>query len=242
MNASLTFHLGTFNNTLKQAIKESSRAAPDVVNGHALGVASQAIALTEKADSAKIEYVLGQTGTQLNYTKKGDRLLGRRRVKGKRILRDDSFAARIVNKRRAQFAGQDYMLWGNALETAARKLIAARVRSTGFIKSGWIWALRDLSAVVRRRRATTIKEDVAVSKTRKGGAIVARVGGGNVEATIYNTALVASGGQFQAPGHHNPLPVAERGLIKALRAEEANMRQHLFDKMMAALKKAGAVA
>lgn len=240
MSVGLKWNLQTFNETLRSAIRESSRAAPEVVNTHALYVAAGAIKLTEKANKSEIEATLGQVGTQLNYTKKGDRLMGRRKVRGQRILREDSFAARIVNRRRRDFAGSDYMLWGNALETAARKLIAARVKAVGFIKSGWIWALRDLIAVVRRARGLSVEDKlVVVTKTRKGGATPARPGS-VVKAVIYNTALVAAGGRFQAKGTHNPWSVAERGLRAALRAEEANMRQHLFNKMLAAMKRAKA--
>lgn len=238
MIPSIKVNLTQFNATLRRAVQESSRTAPDVINGHALGVASKAIELTEKANKDQIARILGQTGTQLNYTKRGDRL--KKRSRGKAILEEDSFAARIVNARRREFAGPDYMLWGNALEEAARKLISSRMRSIAFIKSGWVWALRDLASVVRGRSKTNPDRQARASGARKGRAQPAR-SGSVVKAIIENTALIASGGKFQSKGSHNPMPIAERGLNAALRSEEAQLEKHLRDKMTGAMKRAGAM-
>lgn len=243
MQASLKWNLSQFNDTLARAAKESSRAAPLVINGHALAVASRAIELTDKANRQQIAHVLGQTGTQLNWTKKGTLRKGRR-AKGQAVIKEGSLAARIVNARRREYAGPEYQLWGNALESAARVLIAARQRGAAFIKSGWIWALRDLSQVVRGGKRSVTDKDVKAVGARKGKAVPARAnsGGGMFKATIENTSLIQSGGKFQSKGSHNPLPIAEKGLALALAAETKNMQEHLMKKeMTAAMKKAGAM-
>ena len=244
MAVTFKYDMRQFNATLRRAAQESSRAAPDVINGHALAVTIKAVELTEKANRDQIAHILGQTGTQLNYTKKGDRL--KKRSRGGAIIKDDSFAARIVNARRKEFAGPDYMLWGNALEQAAKKLIAARQKATAFIKSGWLWALRDLAAVVKGWRKSNPDREAKASGVRKGKANPARptggiFGSGMFKATIENTALIASGGKFQSKGAHNPLPIAEKGLRLALAAENANMEAHLKKKMTEAMKRAGAL-
>lgn len=245
MTPSLSINVKQFNDTLRRAVKESSRAAVDVVNGHALGVIHKAIELTQMADREKMEATLGKIGTQLNYTKKG--LV--RKGKGKRgqaLLAEGSFAARIVNARRRDFAGPDYMLHGNALMAAARKLIAARVRSRAFIKSGFLWAMRDILQHVKGGKRTPGDRQVKANGSQKGRAYPARefvgaFGSGKFVVTIENTALIASGGKFQSKGHHNPLPVAERGMALAIAAENANMEAHLKKKMEEAMKKAGAL-
>ncbi len=244
-----TFKVNTkeFNATLRRAIQESSRAAPDVVNGHAMAVALNAVKYTERANRDQIAQQLGQVGTQLNYTKKGDRLRKGRAARGNAILRDDSFAARIVNARRREHAGVDYMLWGDTLKEAARKLIKARQQSVNFIRSGWLWAVRDLASYVRGRGGIRSAErDVKIVGSRKGRALAAKsVGGvfgsGRFVATIENTSLIASGGKHQNKGHHNPMPIAEKGLAIALAVERANMEAHLAKKMKDAMKKAGAL-
>jgi len=239
MIPSIKVNLTQFNNTLRRAIQESSRTAPEVINGHALGVANQAILLTEKANKSEMERILGQIGRAANLTKSGK---VKKRGYGKRIIAEDSFAARIVNARRRDFAGPDYMLWGTALEEAARKLISARARTVAFIKSGWIWALRDLIAVVKGGRRTSPDKDARINQVRKGKAIPARGGSsGTFKATIENSSLIASGGKFQAKGPHSPMPIAERGLNAALNAELRNMEKHLRDKMTGAMKRAGAM-
>ncbi len=233
-----------FNATLRRAVIESERAAPRVINGHAMGVALKAVELTEKADADKIAHILGQTGTQLNYIKSGKRLRVGQRARGGSLGGEDSFAARIVNARRREIAGPDFMLWGHALEDAAGKLIDARRRATAFIKSGWLWAIRDLAQVVPGFARNKTGKDAKASGARKGGAMPARstggiFGSGKFKATIENSALITSGGKFQASGSHNPSAVASRGLQSAINAEQQNMEQHLRTGMTDAMKKAG---
>lgn len=235
MKPTLQVEVRGFNEVLKEIAKQSSREAVDVVNGRLLAVIIKALKFTEKANAQQIAADLGQVGNQFRYTRTG-------RVKrGQMILREDSFAARIVNARRRDYAGPDYMLWGNALDEAARKLIASRMRSVAFIKSGWIWALRQLAPLVKFGRKSNPDKDARAIGQPKGSALPSRPNArGIFTASAENTALIAGGGKNQAPGPHNPLPVAERGLRKAFEDEKFEMERHLKRKFMEAAKRAGA--
>lgn len=232
----------SFNATIGRAIKASGRTAQRVINGHAIGVLDKAIDMTQSADRDQIAQILGQTGNQLNFTKKGDRL--KKRAKGKALIKENSFAARIVNARIKEHAGPDFMLWGNALEQAARKLIAARQRSVRFILVGWIWALRDMGRARSSKKSKNTRA-VKVAGQKKGSATPAAEPTGflgrTLVARIENTSLVESGGKFQSKGHHNPLPIAEKGLSLAMKAEEAEMERHMAEEMKKAMREAGAL-
>lgn len=229
-----TFKVDTteFNRFLAGTVASSKRDAVTVINSRLLFVILKSIQMTAKANRAQIERELGQIGADQKFTKSG-------RIKSsRRVLREDSFAARIVNARRRDYAGPDFMLWGNALEEAARKLIAARVRSAAFIKSGWVGALRFIAPFVKGRK-TSPDKDAKIFGRPKGYATPARPAQSLITATAENRALL-TGGRFQSPGQHNPLPVAEAGLRKALASEQAEMTRHLREKLMQTAKQAGA--
>jgi len=242
----VTLDTTQFNTVLKEIVKQSSRTAVDVINGRLFAVVIKAIKFTKKADPDKIAQVLGQVGTQLKYTKKRDRLLRGRRSKGRAVLREDSFAARIVNARRRDYAGADYMLHGNALEAAAQKLIAARRRSVAFIASGWTWAVRQLIPFVKFKSGVIFNTKGIVTAGRpKGSALPAKGASATalrqIVASATNTALIGGGGRFQAKGPHNPMPIAEAGLVKALADEKFEMERHLREKFIKELRRLATV-
>lgn len=272
MSATLKWNLDIFNATLRRAVAESSRAAPDVVNGHALGVALKAVELTEKANKAEIQRQLGQI-SRMHFTAarvvkarpaRAGRVIKSGKNKGKVIaakegrgaytvaakwrqradVTENSFAARIINKRLRDLYGPRAMIWGETLKKAVLKVIALRTSSVAFIKSGWLWAVRDLASSVKgfnAARGRNPDKDARINNVRKGRGIPARMGSGLFKATIENTSLIASGGKRQSKGRHNPLAVAERGLILAIKAEQRKMEKHLLEKFQAAMRKAGAL-
>jgi len=237
MRPTITLDTRAFNQVLKQAVEQSSRSAAEAINFRMFNVLLKAIRLTEKASRERIAWQLGQVGTKAaRSTKTGKRL--KKRIAA---LREDSFAARIVNARRRDYAGPEYMLWGHALDDAARKLIAARQRSVAFIKSGWLWGLKIIArAIPGGGRKGGADKDAKLYGQPKGTALPARFRlTKTFIATATNSALIAGGGKFQSPGAHNPLPVAEAGLRAAFVTEQAEMEKHLKDKLAQALRKVG---
>jgi hypothetical protein len=133
-----------FTRQLRRYAKVNRRSFKDIVNAKALDMAYQALKHTDAASASAIEYKLGAVGNKVSKSRKTGQLR-----KGKRILKANSFAARIVNSRRKK-AGQP-MIWGKELEKAAQKLINMRVRAVKFLKSGWLPAIKKLSYAVERR-------------------------------------------------------------------------------------------
>lgn len=240
----ISVNTAEFNKVLQECVRQSSRAAPDVINGQLLALMLRAVKWTVKANRTALAFILGQTGTTLSYTKAGKlRTARQQKRRGRLVLREDSFAARIVNARRRDYAGPDYMLWGKTLDEAAEKLIRARQKATGFIKSGWLGAIRDILPYVKFGKKSNPDAETKIAGRPKGHAMPAKQGvkrSAIVEAVGVNTALIAGGGKFQAPGAHDPLTVAQDGLRLAARETKADMERHLKEKYMEAMRKAGA--
>lgn len=211
-----------FNRQLTEVAQHSSRTYPQVVNAQAFAFATRAVRATEKANIAQIAVELGQIATQI-FSKKGKRLKTPRKV-----YRTDlsSLAHILVNWRRKK-AGEN-MLWGDELDAKAKRMIGARLRAVAFIKSGWIYAIRTLSAAVGygdRRDKLSRGETAKMSGQPKGYARPARTAISSVvTCEIANTALISHDGR-------NPLPVAERGTQKAMAETIADMRRHLEEKL-----------
>ncbi len=234
-----------FNAVLKAAVMESHRSAQDIINSHALYVAAGAAANCKVANKDQIAQTLGQLGNELNFTKAGKLRKGKR-AKGKAVLDENSFAARIVNARRREFAGKDFMLWGEALTEAARKLIRARQNAVGFIASGFVRAARQLQPFVKGAKPAIIRGFRVIAGGPGGKGKPAKAGGGifgsgKYVATVEND-VVVSGGKFQAPGKSfNPGPIAESALRKSLEKEQGEMLGKLKISMTEAMRKAGAL-
>jgi len=222
-----------------ELFQTSSRSCVDFTNGQALRVASWAIPETEKANRVKIEHIMGI----LSSTER--RRGGRAGAKGwvritKRVMKENSFAERIVAKR-FQETGSWFGLKGKTLAEKAKSLVAAKVRSVGFIKSGWIQAVRTLSGIVYKkpRGLTGRIADAKQYGQVKGYAIAATFGiKSKIQATIVNTALTTQG-KFSTwhGGSGDPLPVAERGLQKSINRATADMIQTLEKRLQPDFKK-----
>ena len=231
--------------TIRRVIEQSSRAAPDVVNQMAYDVAVGAAMGTKIADKNEIARTLGQVGNKLNFTKRGVLRRGRG-MRGAAILREDSFAARIVNARRREAGGVENMIWGNPLEEAARKLIRSRQNSVGFIASGFVRAARILRQYARFKLRETPKGIRVIPDGPGGRARPSMAGGGffgsgRFTATVEND-VVTSGGRFQAKGKtFNPGPIAERGFKAGIDFAEKKVFAHMQKKLMEAMKKARAI-
>lgn len=231
-----------FNAVLKVAVRESSRAAQDVINNHAYAVAVGAAHATKIGDKEKIRYVLGEAHGPAAPTKSGKMPKAKWR---QLVYRDDSFAARIINAARVK-AGKK-PLFGAKLDQRIRKMIIGRAASVGFIASGFVRAARQLRRFAKKLR---LKETPKGIKIVPGGAsgkgVPAKSGGGlfgsgQFTARVEND-VVLSGGRWQAEGRSfNPGPMAEAALRIAMANEQASMLQKMKITFEEAMRRSGAL-
>lgn len=200
---------------LREYAAASKKDFQQIVNDKALDWAFKAQQQTERADAAQIATELGQESTKISLSKSGQ-FKAR-----KRIFKDNSFAARIINARRKRSG--EALLFGKAMETAVRKLVNARIKARAFIASGFRASIQTLKRFSSDPRIRTQASDSSVKQRGqpKGYAIHATQVLAPV-ATIVNTAN---------KGEPRAAAVAEEGLRRGAAIVEADMAQYTERKM-----------
>ena len=220
---SLTIDQAAFTRTLRKYAKVNKKTFREIVNKKALDLAFNAQRLTEAADPSAIEYKLGAIGNKVGRSRKTGKIR-----KGRRILSENNFAARIINSRRKK-AGQP-LIWGKELERAAQKLINARVRAVRFLRSGWLPSIKKLSYSVERRERRPWPKGLTRGKAKpKGYGIAAR-------SELRPSALVVN-----SATKNNSKAQAKiiRGLKAGMNATMADMVIYIERKMGREWRKAG---
>jgi hypothetical protein len=221
-----------FNRTLEEVAKHSSRTYPQIVNGQGLALAVDAIKETMKADADKVAHELGQIATKIPKLYQGKR--GKARF-SHRVFRTDiqSLAARIINARRINRKPKLKPIFGDELDKVARNMIAARLKAIGFVRSGWVYAVRTLSRAVGYQdvRSRTKSEAARMTGQAKGYARVARTQFNDfVTCDIANTALLGKGGR-------SAMPIAQAGLQRAMQLRIADMKRHMQERLQKVFNK-----
>jgi hypothetical protein len=184
-----------------------------------------------------MEWQLGVTGYAINARQKNTKK-GRRGsfMKGRSILTEDSFAARILGIR-FQKTGQ-WGVKGSTMDQRVRNLIAGRIRSVTFIVSGWIPAIKKLGSVVKARPAGLGDFRVKKYGKDKGTAYPAIVSGGKsvIECIIHNYANRDTPKPPPETGG-NAMPIAKAGLQAALKESARDMMAKLAERLNRDLKK-----
>lgn len=220
---SLKINQAAFRRELRQYARVNKRSFREIVNAKALDMAFQSLKHTDSANPGAIEYKLGAVGNKVSKNRKTGALR-----KGKRILKDDSFAARIVNSRLKK-AGKP-LIWGKELEKAAQKLINMRVRAVRFLKSGWMPAIKKLSYKVDRRDRRPWPKGLSKGKAApKGWATPAK-------EELRPEAWIANSATNSAPA---AIRKVEAGLSRGMAAAVADMRVYIERKLGRDYKKAG---
>lgn len=219
MKATLDVNFRKFEADLKRLWgTETKRTAEEFINGQAEFVARQALYSTAVTDAARIRSELEQTVQQLST--------------------DDpaTVAERILGKRFQKY-GTLGITKGRSIKAKARELIASRVRSRAFIKSGWLPAIRIFHQF--RTGAVSGLAGARIYGRPKGSGKVARFGlFDKAFASITNSALLAV--RKFSDQRSNPLPVAERALRAGLLLARRSMNRKFRERLMRQYKKFGA--
>ena len=220
---SVKINSAAFTQQLRRYAKVNRRSFKEIVNAKALDMAFQALKYTDAANASAIEYKLGAIGNKVIKSRKTGQLR-----KGKRMLKESSFAARIVNSRRKK-AGQP-MIWGKELEKAAQKLINMRVRAVKFLKSGWLPAIKKLSYAVERRDRRPWPKGLSKGKAATKGWGRPAKAELNPEAWIANSATNNS---------QQAISKVKAGLSRGMAASVADMAVYIEKKLGRDYRKAG---
>lgn len=137
----------------------------------------------------------------------------------------------MINKRRA--AHGEKGLYGKEMAEAAHLIYRVRTRSIAFIKSGWIPAIKALSALVPSTGAKRFDKDAVQVGVAKGSVRSAKASLLIIKAIITNS----------ANARHDHTEATEKygapALEKAFDDEVASMKVYIENKMRTDAKNAG---
>jgi hypothetical protein len=162
MSANLLINGAEFDRTLVRYMTVTKRTLAEVLNKKALYIARGALRETRKTAKQEIEG-LGVIGYTV-MTKGSKNVASRRLKKAKAIYKEKSRAYNMVVailRKAGKLAG----VTEAELEKMAREFIAHRIRSIGYISSGWIPSIKFFSRVVGESADTG-----GVRPMAKGGA------------------------------------------------------------------------
>ncbi len=211
-----------FQNTLKRYLQVNRRTLPEALNEKAYFITGAAIRNTHKADYERIKTEMGAFLKPV-IGKRGKEL--KRKVLG---LQEDYWAqlATIIIVARLRKAGKKIPPAAELIKMAL-DLVRARIRSVGFIRSGWLPALRRLARFSKYGRIKFASGDLPkMSGVKKGGVSPATAAQGDfAKCVIWNSA----GG---LPKHKGALiKYGQPGLEKAVQEETASMKKYLEGKL-----------
>ena len=197
-----------FNRTLKEYINYSKRSLPVIVNTKAYYIARRAVRETPLAKKSDIKRFIN--------------------------LKSGSVAGRIINKRRGKRGEKG--LYGDMMSAAVETMLAARLRSRAFIKSGWLMAVKALAPYAEKISVPSMGGgEVRVAGVPKGGAEPARESFSvwSVKAKIFNTVMA------KWDRREGVVNVAIPALERAFKAEEQSMRDYIERKLKQGAEKLG---
>lgn len=234
---SATIDRREFDRTLAIYRTYSKRAIATIVNTKAFYIARRATVETPKAKAAAVK-----SGLAKEVTVKETLLARRVRISKKGKVSYGSWitqkhkaplAALIINARRGRHGEKG--LSGPMMAEAVAALLAIRLKSVAFLKSGWLPAIKRLEPYAERIGGRAPRQDrtAAVVGQEKGGAKPAKESGWESRAIIEN--LAGENRDNKGALLVYGLPALQR----AFDAEEASMREYIERKMLEATKAAG---
>lgn len=210
-----------FESTLREYLRVTSRTLPKVVNTKLYYIARKAVWFTQKADVEHIRSELGRFVTVSELNRKGKTVKRRRLVLAPARSHNAPLAALIVNKRRGVGKG----LYGAAMARAVREMVAARSRSTAFLKSGFLPGVKKLAPFADKAGQPAMDSSAKVIGRAKGDGQPANEMDFNPVAFIVNEASALRDRNTAL------FRVAGKGLEIAFDDETASMLEYIERKM-----------
>jgi len=196
---SMKLDTSEFQRALLKYIPTTKRDLPEIVNKRAINVAFKAIRFTPKAKPGKV----------------------RRQLK-KKAKNNAPVAALLLNKIQGFYGNKGF--YGAKMREEVEEFIAGKVRSIGYMKSGWLAAAKKLARMAGQRAGRSRAAKV-YGDGDHGDAKAAR-GGWTPTALIINRAVgIAEVGQM--------------ALQRALNAEAKEILKHVARKMKKSARRHG---
>lgn len=210
-----------------QYMKRTKRDLATVLNTKGFYIARRATVETPATPKSEIQ-ALAEPRQKTVFSKRGK----------PRVIRTTA-AALIINARRAE-AGEPTLKNVEAKQAGA-KMVKARLRARGFLKSGWIPSIKKLEPVADRRGIPRMDNSGKQVGKPKGFAVPARENW-RTTCLIQNDALPSSRGFFKGlfgGKRSGALKIAGPALQRAFDFETRSMMDFLARKMTTTAKSLG---
>lgn len=155
-SAEMTWDQRLFDRTLRDYMRISSRTTAQIINTKAYYIARRALWYTAKASPEKVRLALGESKAMMQVRLKSGKFSKSKRhlksffAKGEGRTKAPLLALIVQKQRRLEgkpspWKGKTRTAGAAAMLEAMRKAFQARMRSIGFLKAGWLPAIRTLS-------------------------------------------------------------------------------------------------
>jgi hypothetical protein len=210
-----------FKQVLNTYAAGSKRRFQDSIYSRLRDVIIRAYLKTKVAAKHLIEHKLGAVGYKTSISRKTGKF-----TKRKLLLQvgvQETLAERIVQTRYRQMHGFGQFLPRDVAREKARKLIAAILRTVGFIRSGWIPALRKLNSKLKDGHSGSDFQSSEQRGAPKGYL---------TEAKSLETLMLEAGNTTKVAG-----PIGGQALAEAFAEVQANMERKIAEAMKPELDK-----
>lgn len=187
------------NEALRRYSEVSRRTLPEICNKKALFISRRALWATHKTDPESIRSDLGRLVPATRLTKTGKTIATKKLELARGSAQGNENAplaalilhAQLGMKGRPEespFKGKSLSAGRAAMTKAIRKFIAARLRSIAYLASGWLPAIKTLSAIVTDKRGQPYIGSSVKQVGRPKGEATPALEGWRPVATISNEA------------------------------------------------------
>lgn len=194
-----TWQQDVFDRELTRYIQASSRELPAILNSKAYFIARKALWFTDKAAAGKV------------------------REFAKMPTRDGGLLAAAMIQKRRKGKGLPG-LYGREMKAEIARVIAARLRSIAFLKSGWIPAIQGLDPKAQDKQLAAPKVGSVKQYGRPKGSVSSAT-----ESVM--TAVIQNFAQAKSDRIQALSTIGGRGLNRAFLDEAASMAQYVEKKL-----------
>ncbi len=223
MGKSFEWHQERFKETLGEYMRHTSRTLAVAINTKAYYIARKATWFTSKADKTKMQQQLGKFVRVARMNKRGKMVMRREVELTKSSNSDAPLVALIINKRRGK--NNQKGLYGREMAVAVRAMLASRLRSIAFLKSGWLPAIKSLAPFADRGSAPEMDSAARQFGSAKGSAKEAK------ETDKFPTAIIINSANSTRDKNNALQKYGGSGLKQAFEDETRSMMQYINDKM-----------
>lgn len=222
-----------FNEQLRRAADYSKRAAHVVVNSQSLALAKRSLDATKRASADDIRKLNERVVVFVRTHTKS----GKPRKRPSNVYSQAPTLADMIIMKRLKAQGRTAKR--EEVRQMSKRMINARLKSIGFIASGWVPTLRGLIQWDRERRGLASVQSVIGRKGAKEygqakGYVRPAIVQESPRCRMVNQAIIQTNQWHKLVGEKgtgDPLKYAQMGVDSGIAESVSDMKQHILEKL-----------